>query len=403
MKPPGNPGRFFLLQVEKNEFYFFHFSIPEIRHSPANSSHGLFVTLSRFKPMSKAEKIAAFDPNSPGDPNGTIFGLPFTCEEAEVVVLPIPWDVTVSYTDGTSNGPQAVYDASFQVDLFEPAIPDAWKLGLAMDDISDEVKSRAELLRVQAKTYIDAITNGVDPAKDASISRIRETVNEGSAWLNDWVKERSLHWMKQGKLVALLGGDHSTPLGNMQAVAQIHGSFGILQIDAHADLRKAYEGFTYSHASIMYNALAQIPQVSKLVQIGVRDFCQEEAAYIVDNKERVATLFDRDIRHQQYNGKTWAEQVAETILQLPDQVYISFDIDGLDPKLCPHTGTPVAGGLEFEQAAFLIQHVAQSGKKIVGMDLNEVAPGEDEWDANVGARMLYRMCNLMALSNGRFS
>jgi agmatinase len=355
--------------------------------------------------MSKAEKIASFDPNSPGDPNSNIFGLPFTCEEAEVVILPVPWDVTVSYSDGTSRGPEAVFNASFQVDLFEPSIVDAWKLGLAMDDISVEVQEKADALREQAKQYIDAITNGLDPMKDTALSSIRQTVNEGSAWLNNWVKERALHWIRQGKLVALLGGDHSTPLGFMQALAEVHGNFGVLQLDAHADLRKAYEGFTFSHASIMYNALAHVPQITKLVQIGIRDYCQEEAEYIVVNKDRVATLFDRDIRHQQYNGKTWAEQVAETIVQLPDKVYISFDIDGLDPKLCPNTGTPVAGGLEYEQAAYLIQRVAQSGKTIIGLDLNEVAPGPDgdEWDANVGARMLFRMCNLMALSNGRFS
>ncbi|HLG02708.1 MAG TPA: agmatinase family protein [Bacteroidia bacterium] len=355
--------------------------------------------------MDKAEKIATFDPNSPGDPNANIFGLPFTCAESEVVIIPVPWDVTVSYKDGAANGPAAVFDASLQVDLFEPVIPNAWQLGMAMDEIPEDVRSRAGLLRVEAKTYINAITEGVDPAKDFSVAKMRDTVNEGSAWLNNRVKERSLHWLKQGKLVALLGGDHSTPLGLMHALAEMHGPYGILQIDAHADLRKAYEGFTWSHASIMYNALAEIPQISKLVQIGIRDFCQEEAVYIVEQKARVATLFDRDIRHQQYNGKTWSEQVTETLLQLPEKVYISFDIDGLDPRLCPHTGTPVPGGLEFEQAAYLIQRVAQSGKKIIGMDLNEVAPGPDgdEWDANVGARMLYRMCNLMALSNGKFS
>jgi len=84
-------------------------------------------------------------------------------------------------------------------------------------------------------------------------------------------------------------------------------------------------------------------------------------------------------------------------------VFLSFDIDGLDPKLCPNTGTPVAGGFEFEQALFLIEQVVRSGRRVIGMDLNEVAPGADgsEWDANVGARMLFRMCNLMAVSHGR--
>jgi agmatinase len=349
--------------------------------------------------MSKAEKISSFNPNSPGDPESNIYGLPFTCEEAEIVIIPVPWDVTVSYSDGTSKGPEAIFEASFQVDLYEPTIPDAWKIGIAMEEISDEVISKNETLREEAKVYINAFTEGVDPDKDFSIGKIRDLVNEGSNWLNAWVKQRCLEWMNKGKLVALLGGDHSTPFGMMQALAEKYSSFAILQIDAHADLRKAYEGFTYSHASIMYNALS-LPQVSKLVQVGIRDYCEEEADVIHANKGRVKTFFDRNLKHDQYGGKTWAEQVEEIIWELPENIYISFDIDGLDPKLCPNTGTPVAGGFEFEQAAYLMQMIVNSGKKIIALDLNEVSPGEnDEWDANVGARMLLRMCNMMSVSN----
>jgi agmatinase len=349
--------------------------------------------------MSKADKIANFNPNDLGDPNANIYGLPFTCDEAKVVIVPVPWDVTVSYSDGTANGPEAIFNASFQVDLFEPEIKDAWKIGIAMEEISEELKSRAEILRKGAKACIDALTNG-NAGQDELAGKILQQVNAGSELLNEWVKERCLEWMNKGKLVALLGGDHSTPFGMMQALAEKYPSYGILQIDAHADLRKAFEGFKYSHASIMYNALT-IPQVSKLVQVGIRDFCQEEAELIHNSNGRVKTFFDRDLKHAQYEGKTWAQQVKEIIEMLPQNVYISFDIDGLDPKLCPNTGTPVAGGFEFEQAAYLIQQVAKSGKKIIGLDLNEVSPGEDEWDANVGARMLFRMCNLMALSNGK--
>jgi agmatinase len=350
--------------------------------------------------MSKAEKITSFNPNNPGDPESNIYGLPFTCDESEVVIIPVPWDVTVSYSDGTSKGPEAVFEASFQVDLYEPTIPDAWKIGIAMEEISDEVISRNEILREQAKVYINAFTEGVDPDKDFSIGKIREDVNAGSAWLNAWVKERCLEWMNKGKLVALLGGDHSTPFGMMQALAEKYPAFGILQIDAHADLRKAYEGFTYSHASIMYNALT-LPQVNRLVQVGIRDYCEEEINVIAANNGRVITFFDRDLKQQQYTGKNWSQQVDEIVSHLPEHVYISFDIDGLDPKLCPNTGTPVAGGFEFEQAAFLMEAVAKTGRKIIALDLNEVAPGDNEWDANVGARMLLRMCNLLAVANNR--
>jgi agmatinase len=351
--------------------------------------------------MSRADKVRDFDPNSPGDPNSSLFGLPFDTAEAQLIVLPVPWDVTVSYKDGASRGPDAVLQASVQVDLFDPSVPDAWKLGLAMDEISDEVRAVASRLREDAKAYITAITTGIDPLSLAATENIRLAVNEGSAWLNTWVETRCRHWLDQGKLVALLGGDHSTPFGMLKALASRHASFGILQIDAHADLRDAYEGFHFSHASIMRNALT-IPQVSRLVQVGIRDYCQEEADVIAANPDRIATFFDRDLKHAQYRGATWDQQVHNIIGRLPSHVYISVDIDGLDPKLCPNTGTPVAGGLEFEQAIYLIETVARSGRTIIGCDLNEVAPGDgSEWDANVGARMLYRMCNLMALANGR--
>ena len=352
--------------------------------------------------MSKEQKIKSFDPNSPGDPDANIYGLPFTCEEADTVIVPVPWDVTVSYADGTANGPEAVFNASFQVDLYEPDLEDAWKSGIAMDEIPLKLKARAEELRSLAVQYIDALTNGEDVDADAEMQKILMTVNEGSAELNAWVKNRCSHWMKKGKRVGLLGGDHSTPFGMLQAQAELHEEFGILQIDAHADLRVAYEGFTYSHASIMYNALS-IPQVKRLVQVGIRDFCQQEKEIIDNSKGRVITFFDRDMRHEKYKGVTWHEITKRIIASLPQKVYISFDIDGLEPGLCPHTGTPVAGGLEFEQAGYLFTELVKSGKQIIGFDLNEVAPGPDgdEWDANVGARMLYRMCNIMTMAANR--
>ena len=132
--------------------------------------------------------------------------------------------------------------------------------------------------------------------------------------------------------MALLGGDHSISLGYFKAMAERHGEFGILQMDAHCDLRKGYEDFDYSHASIMYNALSEIPQISKLVQIGIRDYCQEEYDYIKNSRGRVVTFFDRHIKEKMYEGETWKHIVDDIINQLPQKIYLSFDIDGLDPK-----------------------------------------------------------------------
>src|SRR5690606_1558321 len=159
----------------------------------------------------------------------------------------------------------------------------------------------------------------------------------------------------------------------------------------HADLRDAYEGFEYSHASIMHNALKE-RAVERLVQVGIRDYCESEAEAVRSSEGRIVTFYDRDLKQENYRGKMWEQQCVAIVNELPHTVYVSFDIDGLDPKLCPHTGTPVAGGFEVEEVLFPLEKVVRSGRKIIGMDLNEVAPGEDEWDANVGARLLYRLC-----------
>ena len=350
--------------------------------------------------MSKAEKIKNFDPNGIGDKNANIFGLPFTVDEAEVVIIPVPWEVTVSYSAGTAKGPAAVFDASFQVDLYDPEIKDAWKTGIAMDEIPRELSSRSKDLRQKAEKYIGMLEEGKDPQSHEGMQKIRKKINTSCMELNSWVKSRALYFMNKNKVPALLGGDHSTPLGLMQALASKHKSFGILQIDAHADLREAYEGFEFSHASIMFNAL-KIPQVKKLVQVGIRDYCESEAKLVQQSKGRVVCFYDRDIKTKQYKGASWADICRDIIKTLPQDIYLSFDIDGLDPKLCPNTGTPVAGGFEAEQVLFLIQEIVDSGKTIIAFDINEISPGEDEWDANVGARMLYRIANLVARSNGK--
>jgi agmatinase len=199
--------------------------------------------------------------------------------------------------------------------------------------------------------------------------------------------------------VALLGGDHSTPLGYYKAIGEKFGEFGILQIDAHCDLREGYEGFVYSHASIMYNALNEVPGLKKLVQIGIRDYSQVEAEFIEQTGDRIVTYFDRDIRVRQYEGETFRQITDEIIRHLPDKVYISFDIDGLDPKLCPNTGTPVQGGFETEQVFYLFNRLRQSGKQIIGFDLCEVSWSESGWDANVGARILFKLCNMLVANN----
>jgi agmatinase len=343
--------------------------------------------------------LSNFDPNSVGNPNNNIFGLPFNEEESRLVIVPVPWEVTVSYTAGTARAPEHIFKASLQVDLFDPEYKDVWRQGYFMRSHDRKVLMKSDYLRKEAELYINYIAGGEEVNDNKFMCKTLKEVNAGGNYLNDWVYEQTKDLMDNGKLVALLGGDHSTPLGYYKAIADKHGDFGILQIDAHCDLRKAYENFTYSHASIMYNALEQVPQLKKLVQVGIRDYCEEEWDYIEANKERVVTFFDKDIKERQFEGDSWKAIVDDIINQLPEKVYISFDIDGLSPKLCPHTGTPVPGGFETDQVFYLFKKLMQSGRQLLGFDLNEVGISQDEWDENVGARCLFKLCNMLAAAN----
>lgn len=343
--------------------------------------------------------LSNFDPNSVGNPNNNIFGLPFTEEEAKLVIMPIPWEVTVSYNAGTARAPDHIFTASLQVDLFDPELKDAWKQGYYMRLPDKKILTKSDYLRKEAELYINYISQGEIVEDNKFMSKTLKEINAGSLFLNNWVYEQTKQLLEAGKLVGLLGGDHSTPFGYFKSIAEKYGDFGILQIDAHCDLRDAYEGFNYSHASIMYNALEQISSLKKLVQVGVRDYCEEELDYIKNSKGRVVTYFDKDIKERQFEGDTWKMIVEEIIDKLPQQVFISFDIDGMDPKLCPHTGTPVQGGFETAQIFYLFRKVMESGRKIIGFDLNEIGVSHDEWDENVGARVLYKLCNILIASN----
>ena len=343
--------------------------------------------------------LSNFDPNSVGNPDNNIFGLPFSEEDARLIILPIPWEVTVSYNAGTARAPEHIFNSSLQVDLFDPDVKDGWKEGFYMRPYDKKVLMKSDYLRKEAELYINYISHAEIVADNKFMCKSLKEINEGSNFLNNWVFERTKELMDAGKLVGLLGGDHSTPLGYFKAIAEKHGDFGILQIDAHCDLRKGYEGFKYSHASIMYIALEEIAQLSKLVQVGIRDYCEEEVDYINANQNRIVTYFDKDIKERQYEGESWKQIVDEMISHLPGKVFISFDIDGLDPKLCPHTGTPVQGGFETEQVFYIFKKLVQSGRQFVGFDLNEVGVSQDEWDENVGARCLFKLCNLLVSAN----
>jgi agmatinase len=337
-----------------------------------------------------------FNPNEIGRPNGNYFGMPYKTGEGEIEIISVPWDATTSYKSGTSKAPKAIIDASLQVDLFDPDVKNAWEIKISSN--TPDLARMNEETKIFAKKVIRHLENGGNVADREIIFHLNE-VNHSSGAVNDVVYNAAKNILERGQIAAVVGGEHSVPFGLIQAVSEKYHETGILHIDAHADLRCAYEGFTYSHASIMYNVIDKIPGISKLVQVGVRDFCEEEE-HLSRTNGKIVTFYDNYLKNRQYEGVTWKQQCDEIIAQLPDNVYISFDIDGLCPYLCPGTGTPVPGGLEFAETMYLIKKIALSGKKIVGFDLTEVSPSDSgEWDANVGARILFKLCCYTKISN----
>jgi agmatinase len=339
--------------------------------------------------------MPAFDPNAAASPDSGIFGLPFTPEEAKVVLVPVPFEATTSYGGGTANGPEMILEASKQVDLFDLDTGKPYEPGISMLPMPGDVREWNDAAKAIAAPIIES--GGLEANPDAL-----KKVNEISAQMNAWVYETTKHWLAQGKIVGVVGGDHSVPFGAIKAYAEKFPNLGVLHLDAHADLRDAYEGFTWSHASIMFNVMQHVPGVKKLVQVGIRDFGEAEFEIIQNSNGRIHTFFDARLARARLDGMPWREQVDSIVQELPQHVYLSWDIDGLEPTLCPNTGTPVPGGLTFAQAVALLDGLVRAGKTIVGFDLNEVSDGGtgSEWDGNVGARLLYKMIGWTLVSQG---
>ncbi|MBX2797532.1 MAG: agmatinase family protein [Myxococcales bacterium] len=325
-----------------------------------------------------------FDPDGAAGASGGLYGLPCPLDEAAVRVIGVPFEATTSYGGGTSAAPRRILEASTQVDLHDLWLdpPDPWRHGIAMLPLDPALEQLNERACSLARTG--------SPADLAQVNAIGEQVN-------DWVMQRTAEVLDAGAIPAIVGGDHSVSFGAIAAAARHVPGLGILHIDAHADLRDAYEGFVWSHASIFHNVLERVPQVGPIVQIGLRDIGHAEAARITAT-EGLSAVTDREIARRLAEGEPFATIASEAIAPLPDRVWVSFDIDGLDPSLCPATGTPVPGGLTFHQALLLLDVLAKHSR-IVGFDLVEV--GDAEWDANVGARLLYKLAGLSLASAGK--
>jgi agmatinase len=336
-----------------------------------------------------------FDPNGTGQKEAGLFALPYSVEESQLVVVPVPWEVTTSFGHGTSLGPDAILTASKQLDLYDGLFGEFYQQGICQLPTPQRILNLSRLLKEKALHLRDILERG--ERLQGGDRDIQNEINQASLEVNEWLYQQSQELLSKSKRVAVVGGDHSSPFGLIKTLKEKYEDLSILHIDAHMDLRVAYQGYTHSHASIMYNVMEEI-QPQALVQMGIRDFCPAEYEYFREHSN-IHCFLDSQVSLRLAQGETWGAICKSALRPLSKHVYISFDIDGLNPNLCPNTGTPVPGGLNFAQMEALLHEVSQSGKQVVGFDLCEVAPESeynlDGWDANVGARVLFKLAGLL--------
>jgi len=264
----------------------------------------------------------------------------------DAVVLPVPFEMTTSWGEGTEHGPAACIEASSQVELYDPLLPDELPCGLGIHT-ADAWSSKAPTLRAQL----------------------------------DSIRDYATKWLDGEQFPIVLGGEHGILPPLMEAASDhpdLGGDLGLLtlvQVDAHADLRDELNGERFSHGTAVRRALDA--GVGRVIQIGTRALSRGEAAFAAADS-RVETWFARDFMGVCDGQAGWA-RLTERIAQLEGAVWLTFDVDGLDGALVPATGTPVPGGLSHWAAVDLIEGLFAAPKStVIGADVNEIAPGKDD-------------------------
>lgn len=319
-----------------------------------------------------------------------LFGSSASYADSKLVIIPAPWEPTTSYKGGTSNAPALIREASHQMDYFHEVYKGSYDQGIFYKKVHPQIKPlHDQALKVcsliqHQLTHNDVFTDNFE--------EITKQANQLCDSFNSIIYNESKSILDDGKIPALFGGDHSCPYGLMKALSEHFTDWSILHVDAHFDLRVSYQGFKHSHASIIYNATQLENPPNQISQVGLRDFSKSEYDYALKQNHDMWT--DKKLKSKEFEGESWVKTCEEILRNLTKNVYISFDIDGLDPQYCPSTGTPVPGGLSYNQATKLIE-IISSNHNIIGFDLVEVAsdPGNhDSWDINVGTRLLFDLC-----------
>lgn len=335
--------------------------------------------------------------NETSNTNAGIFGLNSTYENSEIILIPSPWEVTTSYRQGTAQAPAAIKAASYQCDVFNPSYPDLVHSGIYYCEPNNALSDLNNATQPKAAAIINKLEKGDDTSQDPEFAKHLEEVNAATETCIKTLYEETEKAINADKSIGIIGGDHSCSLGPISALIDYVDSFGVLQLDAHMDLRKDYQGFTHSHASVMRHVL-DLPDISRIVQVGIREFCEEEHEVAKASKGKIKTFYNDALKAELFAGRNWETQCKKIVNNCPDNVYVSLDIDSLKPCFCPQTGTPVPGGLDYDQVTFLLTQLAKSGKQIIGFDLVEVSGEPNSLDAIIAARLLYHLCGCMWLS-----
>ena len=325
------------------------------------------------------------------------FEIETSFESADLVLIPVPWSATVSYGGGTEKGPNLIRTASNYLDFFNSFLTCSYNHKIYFEENDPDIES----LNKKTLAYVKQLDK-------QNYSECIENINKASQSLLDWIYKKSKNIFQKDKIPALVGGDHSISEGLLSFLGDRYkGDYGILHLDAHADLRKAYQGFTHSHASVMYNVLNLKNAPRKLIQVAVRDLCEAEYKKIQKDK-RISCYFDKELYKRIFEGEKWSLICQEIISHLPDKVYVSLDVDALSWNYAPNTGTPVPGGLSFNQILYLLEEIKRQNKKLISFDVVETSPGKNEqdfaeWNGNVSARLIYYLSGLALCSYNKIN
>ncbi|MBQ5701442.1 MAG: arginase family protein [Alistipes sp.] len=325
------------------------------------------------------------------DNGGFYFRDAMAVQDAEIVLVSAPWAVTSAAGQGAAYTPDAIIDASTSVSLYDAVSGISIEGKVATAEVDYDLQESSLQLGGDAAKVVSHIEDGGTISGDYFLRKIGK-INIGFRDMHRSVGKRVFRFADKGKIVGVVGGDHSVSLGAVRSISSVYPDMGVLFIDGHCDLRQSGKIFAYSHLSIARNIIDEVPQIAKLVQVGARDMSLEEAEFAASHP-KIALYGQEKMARDIYNGENWHSICEKIVSELPEKVYISLDIDALTPEHCPNTKRPVAGGMTFDQVVYLINCVAESGRNIIGFDLTEIVPeNENNIDAAIGARMLVKLC-----------